>query len=236
MTELQACGAVVVAAVLPLLTHADTGVRATAAAAVATWSALVDEATQASVAEHLADIPKSADRDELAARVLALGEVESDVREWLGHPDPAIRACAAMFIDEPVAARELLDVLRDPAGADAWFADRPEQFDGEVRFSLLAALLAHELPFAEVLPAALAIARVAGPWTVNRDWGLLLDEAFDPDNPPGSPSDLDEPQREFLRALLANDQLWDPKNGNVRSALKRAGLPEFREGIVALVG
>lgn len=75
VTELQACGAVVVAAVLPLLTHADTGVRATAAAAVATWSALVDEATQASVAEHLADIPASADRDELAARVLALGEV-----------------------------------------------------------------------------------------------------------------------------------------------------------------
>lgn len=234
--SLQTCGPDVTSAVMPLMRDADARLRSMVAAVLAAWSSLVDEPMRGTIAGELSVVPAGISRDELAARVLALGEVGFDVRGWLGHPDPAIRACAAIFEDGPAATRELITALRDPAAADGWFSDRPAQFDGQVRFSLLPALLTRGLPFSELLPVAVAIARVAGQRTVNHDWGLLLDEAFDPDNPPASASDLDEPQREFLKALLANDQLWDPTNGNVRMALKSAGLPEFRDGIVALVG
>ncbi|WP_425310427.1 hypothetical protein AADG42_17310 [Ammonicoccus fulvus] len=234
--DLRSSGPVVVAVLLPLLASPDARLRSVTAAALAAWTCFVDEPTQAAIVEELSVIPAGIGRDELAARVLALGEVGAEVRDWLGHPDPAIRACAAIFVDDAAGTRELLSALREPRVADAWFSDRPEQFAGQVRFSLLPALLTHGLSFAELLPVAVAIAGVADQWTVNHDWGLLLDEAFDPDNPPGSASDLGEPQREFLRALLANDQLWDPTNSNVRRALKDAGLPELREGVVALVG
>jgi hypothetical protein len=41
-------------------------------------------------------------------------------------------------------------------------------------------------------------------------------------------------QRAFLEALLARDDLWDPKNGNAQGAFRRAAMPYDREAIAEI--
>ena len=107
--------------------------------------------------------------------------------------------------------------------------------------SLLRELLAREVVFADLLPAALAVVEVASGYTADFDWGPLLQAAFPqvtyvPGVPPPPPATLGDAQRALLQALVANESLWDPRNGNGRLARMRIGLPNERSAVAKLAG
>lgn len=178
----------------------------------------------------------SDDRRERAAAVLTLGAWEQDTAHLLTDRDPAIRACAALApgcAQNAEATRVLLAALGDPATADSWFPEPLPQFEGWFRSTLLEALIQRAPTFEEMLPAALAIARITSAFTVGREWGPLLVEAFPDGYVPGT--GLTGAQRSFLQALSENDNCWG-LIANPRSWLKRTGLPEERTEIQALLG
>jgi hypothetical protein len=72
---------------------------------------------------------------------------------------------------------------------------------------------------------------VASKYTVDFDWGPLMVAAF----PPGTDhSTLSEDQRMFLRALVDNEGLWDPKNGNRLKWFDATDLPLDRLACAAI--
>ncbi len=177
----------------------------------------------------------SDDRRERAAAVLTLGALGQDTAHLLADRDPAIRACAALApgcARNADATRVLLAALGDPATADSWFPEPLPQFNGWFRFTLLEALIQRVPTFEEVLPAALAIARITSAFTVGCEWGPLLVKAFPDGYVPGA--ELTGAQRSFLQALAENDDCWG-LIANPRSWFKRTGLPEDRAEIRALL-
>ncbi|MFI5897473.1 hypothetical protein ACIA5D_46020 [Actinoplanes sp. NPDC051513] len=93
-----------------------------------------------------------------------------------------------------------------------------------IRFTLINAAIARVDDPERLLPAALAVARIANQHTVDHDWGPLLRAL----------ADRPEARRRHLAALVDNDDLWDPGNGNVLLALSGVGLPHDREACRAL--
>lgn len=180
-------------------------------------------------------LASSDDRRERAAAVLTLGAWEQDTANLLADPDPAIRACAALApgsTQNAEATRVLLDALGDPATADSWFPEPLPQFEGWFRFTLLEALIERVSTFEELLPAALAIARITSAYTVDREWGPLLVKAFPDSYIRGT--ELTDAQRSFLQAISENDDCWG-KIANPRVWLRKIGLPEERAEIQALL-
>lgn len=97
---------------------------------------------------------------------------------------------------------------------------------------MVAAAIERVGDFERLLPAAVALARIATKYTVDFDWGPLLLAAF----PDGAlPERLSEAQRRNLSALVDNPDLWDPRLGNASLVFKRAGLPYERDACRALV-
>ncbi|GAB3165090.1 hypothetical protein GCM10027059_22260 [Myceligenerans halotolerans] len=230
-------------AVLPsvgrFLTDSDDDVRLAALDAYVHLAALQDD--KAAMADPLVTAAKAATaRDERAVLVLGLGDLGADTTPWLSDDDPAIRACAAMSLPRsPEATTVLIDLLQDPLAADDWFGTPPSRFHLRIHFGLLENLLDREVTLAQVLPACLAVIRVAegGLWS-GMTWAPILLTTF-----PGThveaprsepPSDLDEHQREVLRALVANDKLWDPRDGNARGARRPVGLPDDRDAVARI--
>ncbi|MEU6040281.1 hypothetical protein ABZ801_33230 [Actinomadura sp. NPDC047616] len=233
--EIRSVAPVLLPPVEAAIADNDPRVRVTAADAAASLLALPGlgghRGRVAAQVEQAAR--RTAHRDERAALVLTLGHLGVAPRDFLADPDPAVRACAALapaLEDDPAAAAELLTALRRPAEADAWFTDRPPQFGMHVRFTLLDAALRRVGDFERLLPPALAIAEITSPFCADSDWGRLLAAAFpDPGDPPAPPARLTDAQRAYLRALVANESLWDSRNGNAHLAFKRAGLPHDRD-------
>lgn len=136
--DLRRAAPELLAAVEPLLTHRDRGVRLRAVEAAGALAVLgaglpLDLSGAADLAES---------REEGAVIVLALGDNGRDVTEFLTHADPAIRACAALAPGQrgnPAATAELRTALRDPATADAWFGDRLRRFPDRVSTELATA-------------------------------------------------------------------------------------------------
>ncbi|MBC6463231.1 hypothetical protein [Actinomadura sp. HBU206391] len=235
VVEIRAAAPAIMEAAGACLVDDDSRVRVNAAHALSALAALPGMAdrrdaltTRMEAAAHLA-----AHRDERAALVMAMGELGAAPRAFLSDPDPAVRACAALapaLAGEVAATGEILAALADPRAADGWFTNRPPQFRGHVRFTLIAAAAARVSRFEELLPAAVAVAAVGNAYTVDSDWGPLLRAAFpDPGDPPEPPARLTEAQRAYLGALVANDELWDTRIGNARWAFTRVGLPYDRE-------
>lgn len=229
------------AATAACLTDDDPRTRVAAAHATATLLALPTSSQQRErfTAELESAARRAGGRDERAGLVLALGELGAAPRDFLTDPDPAVRACAALapaLADDPVAARELWAAVADPAAADDWFTHRPPQFVGHVRFTLLRVARERATGFRELLPAALATARIAHGFSADWDWGPLLAAAFpDPGDPPAPPGRLTEEQRAYLQALVDNEEIWDAKLGNAALAFQRVGLPHDREACRKLV-
>jgi hypothetical protein len=181
-------------------------------------------------------------RDEHAVVVLGLGDLGADTTPWLSDDDPAIRACAALSLTSSVEATAVIvEALQDPLAVDEWFTSRPSRFDMRVHFGLVANLLARDIGLAEILPACLSVVRVAkgGLWT-DMTWGPILlrtfpGVAFLPGVRPDPPRKLDEAQKAVLRELLANDDLWDRRDGNAKMARMRVGLPDDRDAVASLV-
>ncbi len=224
--------------VLAHLDHGDPRVRMSAANALRPLLRHPELAPNARrVRARLLAIADRADTDERAACMITIGQLGGQPREFLADPHPAVRACAALapaLADDPAATREILQALRDPAATDGWFRLRLPQFDGHVRFALVDAALARVDDFAALLPAARAVAKVASKYTVDRDWGPLLTAAFrEPVRGNGS---LTEPQRSYLAALVANDELWDRRYGKAAHWFHQVGLPYDRIACARMVG
>jgi len=179
-------------------------------------------------------------REEKANLVLAMGRLGADTSSWLNDSDPAVRAMAALSArNGPRSTAILIEALSRPRQADGWFTGGLPLIEGHVRYALLHELLARDVPFADVLPAALAIAEVATGYTANSDWGPLLQAAFPdvtfvPGVRPQAPAMLDDAQRGFLQALVANESLWNPTNGTAKLARMRVGLPDQRAAVAKL--
>lgn len=233
--DLRAAAPVLLDAVVPHLADGEPLTRMHAAHAAAALAVLVgDAARREDLADRVAAAARRAvRRDERACLVLALGDLGRAPRAFLADPDPAVRACAALapaLAGDPDAVGELLAALADPAAADAWFTHRPPQFPHHVRFTLVRAAVERVDDFARLLPAACAVAAVAGPFTADFDWGPLLCAAFPtPLSGAAVGADLTDAQRAYLRALVANESLWRGRVGNAALALRRVGLPEDRE-------
>jgi hypothetical protein len=170
-----------------------------------------------------------------AAVALSVGSWGIPPLVLLADGHPAVRGCAALtraLDDVPAALDEIRAALRDPRAADAWFGgeDRPPQLDGHVRFFLVQALLRRTSTFDEVADAAVAVAQMTNAYTVDSDWGPLLERAF-----AGSQlQQLSAAQRRFLSALVDNDECWG-EIANPMIWFGKAGLPATREELRALL-
>jgi hypothetical protein len=230
----------VVPALLPAararLGDADPAVRAAAAYAVSECAAVPGAgADPGPIGARLDAVAAGAGPDERAALVLAIGRLGLAPRAYLDDPHPGVRGCAALapaLAGDPAATAELLAALADPAATERWFAAPPPQLRGHVRFSLIAAAVARVDDPERLLPAALAIAPLASPFGAGSDWGPLLRAIFGP----RTGDELSGAQRAYLRALVANQSLWDPRNGGAGLVLRNAGLPHDREACRALAG
>ncbi len=234
-----ACGAAL-SPVSALLADADEPVRLAALDAYVRLAAVRPDPA-ASAAPLTAALDTASGRDERAVLVLGLGHLGADTTPWLADDDAAIRACAALSLTGSAeATAALVEALRDPLGADEWFARRPSRFDMRVHFGLVANLLDRDAALAEILPACLSAVRVAkgGLWA-NMTWGPILLRTFpgvdfQPGVRPDPPRDLDEAQKAVLRELVANDDLWAPRDGNASLARMRVGLPDDRDAVARL--
>lgn len=172
---------------------------------------------------------------ERAAAALTLGKWGVEPREFMTDPDPAVRAAAATapaLDTDPEALAEVRRALADPGAADAWFGDRLPQLEGRFRFLLVKTLLRRTSDFEEIVPEALAVARMTNAQAADFDWGPLLGRAFP--RPYSSGRALTAAQRDFLAALAGNDECWEPVAG--RSVhLRRAALPDDRAELAALL-
>lgn len=179
-------------------------------------------------------------RDERAALVVGIGELGEDTSPWLTDSDEPIRVCAAVYLHNyPIATANLEGALLHPKALHDWFTDAPWRHSG-VRETLLRELVSRDLDFLDLLPVALAVAKHANKWFPDNDWGLLLrrafpDVKFEPGVQPPPPKSLDESQRAYLEALLANKELWDPTDGSCQLARMQAGIPKQRKEVARLL-
>ncbi|GAA2395736.1 hypothetical protein [Dactylosporangium salmoneum] len=89
----------------------------------------------------------------------------------------------------------------------------------------------HATSFDQLLPGALVLATPEAE-TLEAGWGPLLQVAF----PPGwEQRPLAEDQREFLRRLVDNDEVWHERIAAGLARFAAVGLPADREACRALV-
>ncbi|MEU8240144.1 hypothetical protein AB0C07_18010 [Actinoplanes missouriensis] len=193
-------------------------------------------------AEHLVAIARTAplvdQRQELAVLVQdwlqrgpgprarwvrCLSQLGVDVRHLLCDPDPAVTLQAALgHEDDPRSQQLILDALGQPPPA------------GLHQSELIAAAIRVASGFDAIAPAACEIAK-RDSWTGFDDrWGALVRFAFA--EPYGPRQPLTGSQRALLHALVANDQLWDSRNGGCGLVFKQAGLPHRRDACRLLAG
>ena len=153
--------------------------------------------------------------------VRLLASLGVDVRADLRDPDPAVRLRAALARESDLASREIiLAALPHPPPP------------GTHRAELVAAAIRVAADFTEIAGAACAVVARAS-WTgADDEWGALVRYAFAPPRQ----DRLTDDQRALLRALAANPNLWDPKNGTVGLVYRAAGLPFNRDACRRLAG
>ncbi|MFD6100945.1 hypothetical protein ACFVWN_32005 [Nocardiopsis flavescens] len=221
------------AAVHPHLTGPDGATRIRAVEAAGALARLGGRAPDLSGAADTAET-----REEGAVIVLVLGEAGGDTAEFLAHADPAIRACAALAPGQrgnPAALTELLDAVRDPGEAEAWFADRPARFQGRdgVRVTLLreAARRCGPDDAERMLPVFRALAPLTPASGARADLGPMLEAAF----PGGVPAAPSRAQRGYLRALADASPPWTgARVTGFTALLEGLGLPAERDAVRAL--
>jgi hypothetical protein len=223
--------------VSPFLDDADQQVRAHALNVVV--AVLADPGRAAAVpalARRLEAVAAaSPSMRERATVAIMLGRLGVRPLGLLADAHPAVRACAALapaMADDPRAIGELLSALADPRTADGWFEEPLPGMDGWFRFALVQAVVARVDDFAELLPAALAVVPLASSYTVDFDWGPLLQAAFPQPYAEGAPPSA--VQHAFLAALVEHAALWEGC-ANPMGWLLRAGLPQDRDGLRQLL-
>ncbi|GIH25908.1 hypothetical protein Aph01nite_42180 [Acrocarpospora phusangensis] len=234
--DLRAIAPTLLDHVTACLDDPDLRVRVDATGAAGTLALIPGVGADGLAARLEGTAARSGDHHERCAAMLTLGALGVAPRAFLADPHPAVRACAALapaLAADPAATREILAALRDPAEADSWLTIPLRLVPGRLRFALVAAAVERAESFEELLPAALAIAGMTSHWTVDVDWGPLLTAAFPA--PVGEPPVLTPAQRAYLGALVANDEIWNPKMVNPISWFRAAGLPYEREACRRLI-
>jgi hypothetical protein len=182
---------------------------------------LVALVQQANLTDRRAEVAilleRLADRDPgpKAPWVYCLGQLGVNLRGLLTDPDPAVRLRAALVhADDPRSQQLVLAALAEPAPA------------GVHQSEIIAAAIRAAPHFGVIATAACHVAGRDG-WTgFETGWGALVGFAFAEPYVEGRP--LTDAQRALLRALVANNQLWDPKNGSCGLVFTKAGLPRSR--------
>jgi hypothetical protein len=173
--------------------------------------------------------------DERSAHVLALGELGYAPTAFLSDSSSAVRMCAALapsLSTNERAMQELLSVLEaHAADINGWFVERPPQFRMNPRFTVVQHLIQAVRYFDRLLNAAIAVTRVTNVSCVDQEWGPLLAAAF----PKRSGVIETEAQCRYLRALVENAALWDPRRGNASVCFKNLKLPYDRNACAKLV-
>ncbi|WP_433237574.1 hypothetical protein ACQPYK_29180 [Streptosporangium sp. CA-135522] len=156
--------------------------------------------------------------------VRLLGELGEQVDDFLADADAAVRIRAALAPASHEASRAtdiIVAALGEPPPAGVHLSE------------LVEAAIARVESFERIAKPAIAIARRAD-WTGFDDgWGPLLRFAFVGSYRPEVP--LSCAQRRFLRELVRNDRLWDPRNGSVALAFHEVGLPHDRSRCASIV-
>ncbi|MFI7077575.1 hypothetical protein ACIBO1_09800 [Micromonospora sp. NPDC049903] len=180
----------------------------------------------------MARVPSLADRrEELAVLVLewsergagskaewirCLSQLGVDNRDLRTDADPAVRFRAALGHEDDPRSRELILTA---------LATAPPP--GVHQFELVAAAIRVATDFHVIATAACRVVSRDSWAGFDYGWGALVRFAFP--KPYGKRRPLTEPQRALLRALVANEQLWDPMNGSCALVFKQAGLPHSRD-------
>jgi hypothetical protein len=147
--------------------------------------------------------------------IRCLGQLGVNLRDRLTDPDPAVRLRAALTHEDDPRSRELI------------LAALPElPPPGLHQFELIAAAIRVAADFNEIATAACQVASRDSWAGFDDGWGALVRFAFP--KPYGKHRPLTDPQRALIRALVANDTLWDPMNGSCGLVFKQAGLPHSR--------
>lgn len=240
VVDLRAMAAEVGQAVRPWLDDPRESVREPALRAVSAWGALLEGDREELIDAERATLERATSRDERAAALCGLGVLGDDLSALLDDPDPAISACAALFVRTPRATTILVDALSRPQEIDAWFTAQPSYFPLRTRFAFVAEVIERGVDLEQLLPAVVAVIEHGSPFTADFDWGPMLQAAFPhvaftPGVRPPLPRGLSSAQSAVLHALAANESLWDETNGNATLARMKVGVPERREDLLALL-
>ena len=240
--DLRAMADEILQVLIPLVSDTNSLIRREAVYAVGEWAAKQPLSEQAKIAlEKISSmLTCTKNRDERAGLILALGRMDADVSEYLNDVDDAVQACAALFVSSPQANDILINALCCPDQVDTWFEHMPPYFSMHERYYLLGKLKSRGVTIEQMLPAALAVIASSTAVRADYDWGPVLQIAF-PDSKfkngvcPPLPEKLTEAQRAVLEALVANEQLWEPRNGNAKFARMKVGLPNSRDEVAAYI-
>ena len=243
--DLRSMAPEVLEAVVPFVLDENPRIAQAAMNATSKWAAvqLGTPQVEAAVRVLRTRLGTATDRNQKACLVLALGEMGQDVSAWLEDEDEAVRSCAALFVRTPQADGILIGALTHPEQMDAWFPRnaKPAYFPMNVRISLLDEVIKRGVTIEGLLLAAVAlIEQTSGGLLADYEWGPILQVGF-PDAEyvngsgvrPPLPERLTPAQHAVLEALVANETLWDPTDGNASLARMQVGLPNTREELAA---
>ena len=240
--DLRAMSDEVLQAIIPLVSDTNSLISSEAVYAVGEWTAIQPLSEQAKIAFEKIDsmLSYTKNRDEKAGLVLALGRMGCDVSQYLDDVDDAVQSCAALFVSSSQANSILIKALSCPDQVNTWFEHVPPFFSINVRFYLLGKLKSRGVTIEEMLPAALAVIANSTAMCADYDWGPVLQIAFPnskfkPGVRPPLPSKLTEAQRAVLEGLVANELLWDPRNGNASLARMKVGLSDNRDEVASYI-
>jgi len=148
--------------------------------------------------------------------IQCLARLGVDLRYRIDDPDPAVRLSAALgHEDDPRCQELILTALAEPPPP------------GVQKYDVVAAAIRIAADFDAIADAACRLAERDRNWPgADLGWGALVKFAFP--QPYGKRRPLSSAQRALLRALVANDNLWNPKDGNCAVVFKSAGLPHSR--------
>jgi hypothetical protein len=181
-----------------------------------------------------------------AAGLFALSRVGLSATNPVGVEDRALRFAAALGQpDRPGSAELLVDALGDLEWLDASF---PLGLPGAKPWLIPATVTAilEQIPVSEADDVTIAaftglLARPSGRLGASYEWGPVLKWAF-PDRVKFGevqrvplPESLTSLQERLLAALVSNDDVWTPKQGNDITALREVGLPHDRTAVANLL-
>jgi hypothetical protein len=201
--------------------------------------ATVDGAAAARAADAVERLHAVAGRGDGAVSVsgvaaFALAELSADTTSLLGHRALVVRACAALSpstVGDSRAVAALEEALRYTPGNDTWLRPGSPLQRVRLHMDFAEAVGARAGSFDELVPGALVLATPEAEST-ETGWGPLLRVAF----PPGwRDRPLTANQREFLRRLVDNDDIWGERAQYTMPCFADVGLPEDRDACRVLL-